>query len=351
MKTKDSLLEQINLLDTQVVMLKQGLEQSAHIRKFWAESKSNLEKTKVRLEEAEKRLRLSNLVVEHSTEGIMVTDEKSIVKVINSAFTDITGYAMEETINKKPSFLSAGRHDEQFYQAMWKVINEEKLWQGEIWNRHKDGRIYPAWLTICAVYDKNNEVSNYIGIFSDISQQKESEDKLKRLATHDGLTDLPNKLLFQDRLSESIKHSIRQEKLMALFFMDLDYFKQVNDTYGHTTGDLLLQEVTKRIKKCLREEDTIARVGGDEFTAIVEDVVCKRDAIKLANKIINIVSKPYLINNKKCKIGMSVGVSFYPDDAKQPAKLIKLADAAMYAAKEAGRNCLKTSEQEQLLQK
>ncbi|MGD9108733.1 MAG: diguanylate cyclase [Gammaproteobacteria bacterium] len=337
--TKTALLARIQLLEKQLTLLRQGLKQSENIKKLWQGSVAELKKTKVKLEQAEKELKLSAQVMEYSTEGICITDASPTIKIVNPAFELITGYPAKEAVGKNPNILSSGKHDKEFYQEMWSVLNKKNVWQGEIWNRTKEGSIYPEWLTICVIRNQNNEPINYIGIFADITQQKAKEHKLQYLANYDGLTNLPNRILFQDRLQQAMKRAKRQNKQIALFFMDLDRFKQVNDTHGHKVGDSLLQEVSTRLKACVREEDTVSRLGGDEFTIILSEIQSREGAGKLADKIIKTINQPYKLQNIECVVGISIGIGFYPQDAKTVNELIKLADAAMYKAKSSGRDC------------
>lgn len=336
--SKTELLARIQLLEKQIILLRQGLKQSSKIKKLLQEAVTELKRTKARLEQAKKELKLSAQVMEYSTEGICITDASAIIKIINPAFELITGYSAQEVIGKNPSILSSGKHDKKFYQKMWSVLNKKNVWQGEIWNRTKEGGIYPAWLTISVIRNQDNEPINYIGIFTDITQQKAKEHKLQYLANYDGLTGLPNRTLFQDRLQQAIKQAKRHDKQIALFFMDLDRFKQVNDMYGHKIGDLLLQEVSKRLKACVREEDTVSRLSGDEFTIILNEIQSKESARKLADKIAKAISQPYKLQNIECVVGISIGIGFYPQDAKTINELIKLADTAMYKAKASNKH-------------
>ncbi|MFH1333857.1 MAG: sensor domain-containing diguanylate cyclase [Pseudomonadota bacterium] len=336
--SKAELLQQIQLLEKRQVLLEGGLEQVERIKKLWQQSVNELRKTKIQLLQSERELRLSAQVMEYSTEGIFITDAHEFIKVVNPALTAITGYSEVEVINKTPKIFSSGKHDEQFYQNMRTVLDTQGIWQGEIWNRHKNGNVYPEWLTICAVKDEENVVTNYIAIFTNITRQKTFEDRLQYLANHDALTGLPNRALFQDRLTQSIKRARREKRKIAVLFFDLDYFKQVNDQLGHTIGDLLLQEVAARVQQSLREEDTVARLGGDEFTIILNNIQSKEDAKMIAEKILSVVSETYVIQEHRCIVGCSIGVALYPQDSLDRDQLIAFADQAMYRAKELGRN-------------
>ncbi|MBU0456099.1 MAG: diguanylate cyclase [Gammaproteobacteria bacterium] len=336
--SKTELLKQIKFLEKKQVLLEEGLKQSERIKKLWQQSVNDLRKIKIQLAQSEHELRLSSQVMEYSTDGIFITDANELIKVVNPAFSAITGYSAVEVINKTPKIFSSGRHDAKFYQDMKSVLNEQGIWQGEIWNRHKKGEIYPEWLTICAVKNEKNVVTNYIAIFTNITQQKAFEDRLRYLADHDALTGLPNRALFKDRLSQSIRRARREKSQIAVLFFDLDYFKQVNDKFGHGVGDLLLQEVAARVQQTLREEDTVARLGGDEFTIILNNIQDKKNAKMIAEKILDVVSKAYVIQEHHCVVGCSIGVALYPQDSLDKDQLPELADKAMYCAKEQGRN-------------
>jgi diguanylate cyclase (GGDEF)-like protein/PAS domain S-box-containing protein len=290
------------------------------------------------LKKAEKALTMFAKVFESTQEGMMITDEYNQIQNINPAFTAITGYFLEEIIGKNPSFLQSGRHEKTFYQELWRSVNTFGKWQGEIWNRRKNGEVYPEWLTISTIKDDKGKVTNHVAIFSDITSVKMTEKRLTHLAHHDGLTGLPNRLLFNDRLDQAIIKSYRDSSSVAVVFIDLDRFKPVNDTFGHRIGDLLLQAVAERLRGCVREEDTIARLGGDEFTIILEDISSPQDAAKIATKILGTLSMPFLIEGHKLHIGASIGISVFPLDGQDRETLIKHADKAMYKIKNSGRN-------------
>jgi diguanylate cyclase (GGDEF)-like protein/PAS domain S-box-containing protein len=287
---------------------------------------------------AEQRLRQAASVFENTNEGVIITGRDLRIEAINKAFTRITGYTEADTIGKTPRFLQSGRHTHEFYQAMWESLNTTSHWQGEIWNRTKDGVAYPEWLTISEVRDENNAIINYIGVFSDISALKASQDKLEYAAHHDALTGLPNRTLFRDRLEQALVRSRRHDEGVALLYVDLDRFKVVNDTLGHEVGDLLLQEVGRRLVACIREEDTVARMGGDEFVVIQQGVRQPADTALLATRLLAEVSRPMPLAGHDFVAGLSVGISLYPEDGDSITTLLKKADAAMYRAKDMGRN-------------
>ncbi|MEW8626847.1 MAG: diguanylate cyclase [Candidatus Thiodiazotropha sp.] len=285
----------------------------------------------------EEQLRLSHQVMASATEGILITDKQERIVSVNNAFTEITGYSAEEAIGEKPVLLKSGKHSEEFYQAMWSEINSKGFWQGEIWNRRKDGALYVEWLGISAVLDQHGDITNYVGIFTEMTQRKDQQAELERLAFYDPLTGLANRLLLQDRLEQSCSYARRHESMVAVLFLDLDKFKLVNDSFGHEVGDLLLQEVAKRISGVVREGDTVARLGGDEFVILLRDIHDVEGVTLVANKIIDTVNQSIVIEGNHCAVDTSIGVALYPNH-QQVAGLIKLADQAMYKAK---RNCEK----------
>jgi diguanylate cyclase (GGDEF)-like protein/PAS domain S-box-containing protein len=282
--------------------------------------------------------RLATQVFQSTLEGIMVTNTRNVIESVNPAFTQITGYLAHEAIGKTPALISSGKHDAAFYKKMHEEISSKGHWQGEIWNRRRNGEIYPEWLTINAVRDDAGQVVNYVGVFSDITKRKAAEEQMLFLAHHDGLTSLPNRGLFVERLSHAIARAHRTQDKMALMFLDIDHFKQINDTLGHHVGDQLLQLVARRLTACVREGDTVARLGGDEFTVILESITQPGDVPPIAQKIIAALAQPMLLDGQELVVTASIGISLYPHDSEEPDELIKCADAAMYAAKKEGRN-------------
>ena len=287
----------------------------------------------------ELQLRQAAKVFEHTSEGVIITGPDQRIVAVNRAFTRITGYSEKEVKGQKPKILRSGRHDDEFYRQMWTAIKATGLWQGEIWNRRKNGVEYPEWLNISEVRDEADAIVNYIGVFADISLIKESQHKLEHTAHHDALTGLPNRLLFRDRLEQGLAAAHRNGKGVAVLFLDLDRFKVINDTLGHETGDLLLQEVAQRLLHCLREDDTVARMGGDEFVVIQKGVDSPDDAALLATRILRQISRPLSLVGHEMVVTLSIGISLYPQDGKNVSALLKNADAAMYRAKDMGRNC------------
>ncbi|MBI3433451.1 MAG: EAL domain-containing protein [Hydrogenophilales bacterium] len=287
---------------------------------------------------AELRLHQAAKVFENTSEGVMITDADQRIMAVNQAFTHITGYGEDEVRGHEPTILRSGRHDGEYYRRMWADIQASGRWQGEIWNRRKDGADYPEWLNISVVRDDAGAIINYIGVFADITSIKEARDKLEYTAHHDALTGLPNRVLFRDRLEQALVISRRNGDGVALLFVDLDRFKVINDTLGHEAGDLLLQEVARRLIGCMREEDTVARMGGDEFVVIQKGVAQPEDAALLATRMLAEISRPFSLAGHEIMTSLSVGISLYPQDGEDVSALLKNADAAMYRAKEKGRN-------------
>ncbi len=287
---------------------------------------------------AEEKLRQSSIVFASTKEAIMVTDAERNIVMVNDAFTTITGYEAHEAVGKTPCLHQSGRHDQAFYQEIWAALQDAGHWQGEIWNRRKNGEVYPAWENISAVRDEQGQLSNYISVFSDISMIKQAEERLNRLAHHDALTGLPNRLLFTASLEQALTRAKRHQETVALLFLDLDRFKLINDTLGHAAGDRLLQTVARRLKHSVRAEDLVARLGGDEFTIVLEEISQAEDAALLAQKIIGAVAEPMELDGRDVVVSASVGISLYPRDADNAGDLAKAADAAMYRAKTRGRD-------------
>jgi len=288
--------------------------------------------------EAEEKERLSAKVFETVAEGIMVCNADNRIIAVNKTFTRITGYSNEEIIGNDPGLLSSGRHDECFYKTMWQHLMEDGVWEGEVWNRRKNGEVYPEWLSIATVKDDDGVLEQYIAVFSDITKRKESEDVIRYQANHDALTELPNRHLLMEHLGYELHRAYREKKLVALMFIDLDRFKPVNDTFGHAVGDKLLCEVAQRITHCLRESDMVARLGGDEFTVVLPDLSSLDEVEGKAGKLLHELAQPFYLEGRELFISASIGVTIYPDDASDLPTLMTNADNAMYRAKSAGRN-------------
>jgi diguanylate cyclase (GGDEF)-like protein/PAS domain S-box-containing protein len=270
-------------------------------------------------------------------EGIVITDTKGTIVDVNPTFTSITGYSREEAIGNNPNMLSSGKHDAEFYDGMWKSIIERGHWQGEIWNRKKNGELFAEMMTISALKDEKI-TTHYVCLFSDITKNKQQQQTLEQMAHYDVLTKLPNRTLFADRFSQAIAHSHRHNTLLAVCFLDLDGFKPVNDDYGHDVGDQLLIEVAERIQSSIRTEDTVSRQGGDEFAILLGEIESFAHCKLLLERLHYALAKPYIINGYPHKITASTGVTLYPIDDENRDTLMRHADQAMYQAKLEGRN-------------
>lgn len=277
-----------------------------------------------------------------SQDGMIVTDAQRTMLRVNHAFTQISGYAADEVIGKTPRMLQSGRHDADFYAAMWATIQLEGVWHGEIWNRRKNGEIYPEQITITAVKGSTGPVTHYVAVLRDITERKQLEKEIAQLAFFDTLTQLPNRRLFNDRLTQSLARAQREQSSLALMFIDLDKFKPINDTYGHEAGDSVLQAVARRIESSLRASDTAARVGGDEFLVLLPDLQSKDDALAVAEKIRLALEQPFVTSNGVTLLASaSIGIAIYPDQARIQEDLLRLGDRAMYEAKNAGGNAVR----------
>ncbi len=282
--------------------------------------------------QAQAQLLLNAQALEASHEGIFITDAANRFTMVNKAFCAITGYSQQELLGREPAMLKSGRQDPAFYAALWDSLQHQGAWQGEIWDRRKDGAVFPAWLSITRVGEQ------HVAIFTDITARKEYENHIQHIAHHDVLTDLPNRVLLADRVAMAIARAQREHKRVALIFIDLDRFKLINDTLGHDIGDLLLKKVARRIVGALRASDTVSRVGGDEFVALLPDVGETEDAARAAAKIIEAVARPYDLAGHEIVITTSAGIALYPENGSDGAELSRLADVAMMEAKQSGRN-------------
>lgn len=289
-------------------------------------------------EKIQKKLQLSDIVFENTTEGILITNERFEIISVNEAFTKITGYSFDDVKNKNPKILKSGKHDKEFYKHFYQELKTNNCWRGEIWNRKKSGEIYPEWLNISVVKDKQNQIINYVALFSDISKIKDSNAKIEFLAHHDPLTNLPNRLLLQARLNKSIEEATELKQRLALFFIDIDNFKLINDTYGHSIGDRIINLVAKRLQKNIRKNDTISRIGGDEFIIVMENLNDKNHIKKIAQNILDDFREPVKMEQYLFDITISIGISIFPENGLNDEDLIKHADTAMYSAKNLGKN-------------
>jgi len=289
---------------------------------------------------AEKLLHLHDTAFNSTHEAITITDSEGTVVEVNPAFTRITGYERNEVLGKNPRVLKSGRHDIEFYREMWKSIEEKGNWRGEIWNRNKFGEIYPEILSITAVRNEDKKISNYVAVFSDISQIKEQENKLQKMAHYDALTSLPNRVLLIDRINQAQAQTKRNSNsILAVCFMDLDGFKPINDTHGHKAGDDLLIEISNRFINNLRGGDTVARLGGDEFVFLLLGLTSIEECENSLKRLMNIVRQPILINGEQVNISSSIGITLYPEDDTDADSLLRHSDQAMYRAKQKGKNC------------
>jgi diguanylate cyclase (GGDEF)-like protein/PAS domain S-box-containing protein len=295
---------------------------------------------------AEEELRIAATFFETTSEAITVTDTDNRIVAVNPAFTSITGYTEAETLGRDPGFLSSGRNNAAFYRNMWQTLERMGRWQGEIWNRRKNGEIFPEWLSIVAIRDDKGVVKQYMAVFSDITKRKRDEEKIWRQANYDALTGLPNRNLFKDRLDQAMHAAHREGERLALMFIDLDRFKWVNDTLGHASGDLLLQETAARLQHSVRETDTVARLGGDEFTVLLNDIHNTGDVDRIAENLLKRLSEPFDLEGREAFVSGSIGITLYPGDAEDMEQLLGNADAAMYIAKDAGRNVFRYFTQE-----
>jgi len=284
------------------------------------------------------RLLQSASVFEYSSDAIVITDSENRIVAANNAYAELTGYSKEEAIGKNPGFSKSRRHDRVFYEKMWSEIQKLGHWQGEIWDRRKNGEVYPKWLSISALKDQSGQVSNYIGVFNDISKSKKNEEELWQLAHHDSLTGLPNRMLFISNLEQAYKQATRGNKQSAVMFLDLDKFKPINDKHGHVVGDAVLKEVAERLTSSVRQADTVARYGGDEFTILIQDLENLNDLDTVVNKILENFRKPIIVNSNELYVGVSIGVCIFPEKDGDVTTVIKHADLAMYYVKEQGRN-------------
>ena len=299
--------------------------------------------------ETEMRLLLANRIMESTSEGVLVTDENGIIISVNPAFSKITGYLSAEAIGQRPSLLKSDHHDQGFYRQLWSEVLTQGRWEGEIWNRRKNGEVYPEWLTINRIPALDGIPERFVAVFHDITEQRQASDRIQYLAFHDALTGLPNRALFQDRLVLAVERARRENKRLSVTFIDLDGFKEINDSLGHDVGDLLLQEVAKRIRARLRRGvDTVARLGGDEFVVLMEDLKEVEHCACLAAEIIEDIAAPLQLRGHPVRVGASMGMAFYPEDGGEALELMKHADTAMYAAKASGKGVYRFFQPEML---
>ncbi len=289
---------------------------------------------------AEAEIQLAAKVFEQSSEAFLITDAQQRIVKVNPAFTEITGYTPDEVLGKTPKLLTSGRQGAKFYQRMWGEIQQNGHWQGEIWNRRKDGHDYPEWLSITRVADASGETKHFIAIFSDTTQRKAQEAKIRTLAYFDPLTGLANRTLLKDRIEHDLGQAKRHKTPLALLFLDLDHFKNINDSLGHAVGDELLVEVGRRLTGHLRAQDTLARLGGDEFVAVLPDTDAN-GVTHLAQSLLDLLAQPYSLTDHELNVTPSIGIALCPEDGQDFETLYRCADTAMYRAKQDGRNCFR----------
>ncbi|MCU7835561.1 MAG: EAL domain-containing protein [gamma proteobacterium symbiont of Taylorina sp.] len=287
---------------------------------------------------ANKNLLLAHSVLESTQEGIMVVDTHGKIEMVNPAFSTVTGYTEEEVIGKNPNILRSERHNNEFYKQMWEQINKVGYWQGEIWNKRKTGEIYPEWLSINTIFDEDRVIQGYASIFTDITERKKVEERIKNLAYYDFLTKLPNRRLLLDRLDIATANAKRHNHILGLMFLDLDFFKRINDTLGHAGGDELLKQVAERLSSFIREGDTLARIGGDEFVVVLAELGKISELTQFAKRTLEQMKKPFYVMSQELFISCSIGISLFPEDGEDPDTLLKHADTAMYRIKDLGRN-------------
>ena len=285
----------------------------------------------------QERLRQAAVVFDCTREGVLVSDRRGVIVHVNRALVEITGYPVEEVLGQRPNMFKSGRHGPEFYQAIFKSLEESGEWHGEIWNRRKSGEIYPQWQTVRSITDDKGQVSHYVAVFSDISAIKNSQTELARLVHHDPLTDLPNRLLFTDRTEQTLASAQRHQTGCALLMIDLDHFKIINDSLGHNVGDLLLKAVAERLLRVFGKGFTVARLGGDEFAVLVDSCAQTSQAAGLAQQVLEVMKGPFDVDKHQLFISASVGISVFPSDALNAEQLLRNADSALFKAKSSGR--------------
>ena len=308
---------------------------------------SSFNRLQERLAHESAALRLVGSVFDNTIEGVLISDAEGTIVDVNPAFSEITGYQRAEVLGKNPRILKSGRQGPEFYAAMWQAIRNRGHWRGEVWNRRKDGEIYPELLTISAVRDESGATSHFVAVFSDISQIKQQQRQLESIAHFDSLTGLPNRLLLADRMQQAIARTQRTDHLLAVCYLDLDNFKPVNDSLGHEAGDKLLIEIAARLKGCVRGDDTVARLGGDEFVLLLTELERIEECETVIERVLQSVAAPCVIADRTVSISASIGLTFFPMDDADPDTLLRHADQAMYKSKQTGRHCYHLFDAEQ----
>ncbi len=303
---------------------------------------------------AEEEMRLAEAITHHVLDGIMVTETDGTIRSVNDAFCRMIGLPREELIGSSPAMFRSHRHGPDFYDAMWERLSQQGSWEGEIWNRRSDGQLLPCYSRISAIREPGGRVVSYVAVYSDISEHKATEERLTRMAFHDALTGLPNRLLFQDRLQHALSLSNRHTHKLAVMFVDLDGFKSINDNHGHEAGDQLLQKVAERLLACVRDSDTVSRLGGDEFAVILQDAGEAASLEPLAKKVLQAMQRPFnleggeddegqLTGQVQACISASIGIAIHPRDGDDAEQLLRSADQAMYEAKRGGKNAYRSA--------
>lgn len=303
------------------------------------ESEARLTSLAIEQSLAESRLHLAASVFTHASEGILITDAQGNIIEVNEVFTEITGYSRDEVIGKNPRMLQSGRHNQEFFISLWRDLISKGDWQGEIWNKRKNGEIFASMMTISAVQDIHGVAQNYVNLFTDITPIKEHQRQLEYIAHYDALTGLPNRVLLADRLKQAMAHNHRTGGSVAVVYLDLDGFKAVNDQHGHDMGDQLLVNIAHRLKEVLREGDTLARIGGDEFVVVMVGLENPTDYEIILNRLLVVAAEPVMLDQQFLRVSASIGATLYPQDNADADQLLRHADQAMYLAKQAGKNC------------
>jgi len=286
---------------------------------------------------AERQYRLMAAVFETTDEAMMVTDRQNRILTVNPAFERVTGYGASEVVGHGPHLLSSGRHSQDFYKDMWGHLLASGHWHGEVWNRRKNGEVYVQRATFSLIRDAEGGVVNHVGVFSDVTDEKQEAERIRYRASYDALTGLPNRSLLHDRLQQALAKAVREQGILAVLFLDLDGFKPVNDRLGHLAGDQLLMAVAERLRSCVRESDTVARIGGDEFVIVLPDVTEAKDATLVAGKVVQSLNEPFDLEGAQAHIGTSIGIALFPENGTTAEQLIGGSDQAMYQAKQAGK--------------
>ncbi len=328
----------LSLLIATALALILALLFSRGLGRLFRQYQQEIERKQRKLTDNARDLQVAASVFQNSAEGIIIADPQNHIVAVNEAFTRITGYSEQEVLGRNPAFMASGKHDQEFYGVMWRALAEEGRWSGEIWNRRRDGQVYPEWLAIIVSRDEQDRISNYIATITDLSERKDTEEKLRYLADYDPLTDLPNRRLLAQRVARAIRIADRHHKPLALFFIDLDRFKNVNDSLGHGVGDQILQLIAGRLAAMIRPEDTLSRLGGDEFVVVMADRNLPAAAATLSERIQRVIAEPMEIEQRSLVLTPSIGIAIYPDDGRDFETLSRNADAALYHAKGLGRN-------------